>query len=226
MDASREREQFDALLAGYVAGTLAEPARLLVRSHLDLSPVNRGFVRDLEAAGGAMLEEIAPVRIDNRDAMLAAIFEAPIFQAPIFQDPADEPISVPHRALKTRLPAPLFDFIGKDVADLPWKTKLPGLKEYRVAEMDGCSASLLWIRAGMAMPAHTHHGSELTLVLEGGFTDLHGHYVRGDVAYADDDVDHRPVADDDEDCICFAVTEGSLRLTGPIGRLFAPFMRG
>lgn len=221
MDASREREQFDALLAGYVAGTLAEPARLLVRSHLDLSPVNRGFVRDLEAAGGAMLEEIAPVRIDNRDAMLAAIFQAPIFQAP-----ADEPISVPHRALKTRLPAPLFDFIGKDVADLPWKTKLPGLKEYRVAEMDGCSASLLWIRAGMAMPAHTHHGSELTLVLEGGFTDLHGHYVRGDVAYADDDVDHRPVADDDEDCICFAVTEGSLRLTGPIGRLFAPFMRG
>lgn len=221
MDASREREQFDALLAGYVAGTLAEPARLLVRSHLDLSPVNRGFVRDLEAAGGAMLEEIAPVRIDNRDAMLAAIFQAPIFQAP-----ADEPISVPHRALTTRLPAPLFDFIGKDVADLPWKTKLPGLKEYRVAEMDGCSASLLWIRAGMAMPAHTHHGSELTLVLEGGFTDLHGHYVRGDVAYADDDVDHRPVADDDEDCICFAVTEGSLRLTGPIGRLFAPFMRG
>lgn len=214
MDASRE--QFDALLAGYVAGTLAEPARLLVRSHLDLSPVNRGFVRDLEAAGGTMLEEIAPVRIENRDAMLAAIFAAS----------AEEPITVPQAATKTRLPLPLFDFIGKDVADIPWKTKLPGLKEYKVADMDGCSASLLWIRAGMAMPSHTHHGTELTLVLEGGFSDLHGHYVRGDVAYADDDVDHRPVADDDEDCICFAVTEGSLRLTGPIGRLFAPFMRG
>ena len=114
MDASRE--QFDALLAGYVAGTLAEPARLLVRSHLDLSPVNRGFVRDLEAAGGTMLEEIAPVRIENRDAMLAAIFAAS----------AEEPITVPQAATRTRLPLPLFDFIGKDVADIPWKTKLPG----------------------------------------------------------------------------------------------------
>ena len=93
----QSHQHFDALLAGYVAGTLAEPARLLVRSHLDLSPVNRGFVRDLEAAGGTMLEEIAPARIDNRDAMLAAIFASP----------AEDPISVPQMAVRTRLPLPL-----------------------------------------------------------------------------------------------------------------------
>ena len=46
------------------------------------------------------------------------------------------------------------------------------------------------------------------------------------IAYADDDVDHRPIADEGEDCLCFAVTEGSLRLTGPVGRFFAPFLRG
>jgi putative transcriptional regulator len=211
------QEQFDALLAGYVAGTLAEPARLLVRSHLDLSPVNRGFVRDLEATCGSMLEGVAPMPLDNRDAMLAAIFDTPLGER-IAAPP------VPPRG--TRLPAALADFIGKDIADLPWKTRLPGLREYKVAEMDGCTASLLWIRAGMAMPTHTHHGTELTLVVEGGFSDGEGHYVRGDVAYADDDVDHRPVADEGEDCICFAVTEGSLRLTGPIGRFFAPFLRG
>ncbi|WP_306030648.1 ChrR family anti-sigma-E factor [Stappia sp. MMSF_3263] len=211
------QEHFDALLAGYVAGTLAEPARLLVRSHLDLSPVNRGFVRDLEATCGSMLEGVAPMSLENRDAMLAAIFDTPL----------GERIAAPPAPPRdTRLPAALADFIGKDIADLPWKTKLPGLREYKVAEMDGCTASLLWIRAGMAMPTHTHHGTELTLVVEGGFSDGEGHYVRGDVAYADDHVDHRPVADEGEDCICFAVTEGSLRLTGPIGRFFAPFLRG
>jgi putative transcriptional regulator len=188
-----ERQQlFDALLAAYVAGTLAEPARLLVRSHLDLSPDNRGFVRDLETAGGRMLDDIAPMALSDRDGMLASI----------------------------------LDFIGRDVEALPWKTRLPGFREYRVAEEDGCVASLLWIRAGQAMPTHTHHGTELTLVLEGGFSDLDGHFVRGDVAYADDDVDHRPIADEGEDCLCFAVTEGSLRLTGPVGRFFAPFIRG
>lgn len=214
-----DRQQVDALLAGYVAGSLAEPARVLVRCHLDLSTDSRAFVRDLEAAGGQMLEELEPVAISDRDARLAAIFA-------LGADPALEPVSVPRPAAKTRLPAPLYDYIGKDVADLPWKTLLPGLREYRMGEIDGCKASLLWIRAGQAMPTHTHHGTELTLVLEGGFRDQHRHYVRGDIAYADDEVDHRPVADDDEDCICFAVTEGALRLTGPIGRLFAPFMRG
>jgi putative transcriptional regulator len=214
-----ERQQlFDALLAAYVAGTLAEPARLLVRSHLDLSPDNRGFVRDLETAGGRMLDDIAPMALSDRDGMLASILSLPPAPAAA---PGDLLIAEP-----TRLPAPLHDFIGRDVEALPWKTRLPGFREYRVAEEDGCVASLLWIRAGQAMPTHTHHGTELTLVLEGGFSDLDGHFVRGDVAYADDDVDHRPIADEGEDCLCFAVTEGSLRLTGPVGRFFAPFIRG
>ncbi|MBB99375.1 MAG: transcriptional regulator [Rhodobacteraceae bacterium] len=213
----QSHQHFDALLAGYVAGTLAEPARLLVRSHLDLSPVNRAFVRDLEATGGRMLEDVAPMPLTDRDKMLEAIFASP----------EEERISVtPKPAAKTRLPATLVDFIGKDFDELPWKTKLPGLREYRIGEIDGCNASLLWIRAGQAMPTHTHHGTELTLVLEGGFSDSSGHFVRGDVAYADDDVDHRPIADEGEDCLCFAVTEGSLRLTGPVGRFFAPFLRG
>lgn len=208
---------FDSLLAAYVAGTLAEPARILVRSHLDLSAANRGFVRDLETAGGRMLDEIEPVALTDSRAMLDAILGLP-----------DEPITARpiKSAQRTRLPAPLFDYVGRDLEDLPWKTRLPGFREYRVAEEDGCVASLLWIRAGQAMPTHTHHGTELTLVLEGGFSDLDGHFVRGDVAYADDDVDHRPIADEGEDCICFAVTEGRLRLTGPVGRFFAPFLRG
>ena len=218
----QREQQFDALLAGYVAGTLAEPARLLVRSHLDLSCANRDYVRDLEAACGVMLEDVAPMEIANRDAMIAAIFAN--------ADGDGERITAP-RAIAdprpTRLPRSLHDFIGKDIDEIPWRTRLPGFREYRLGEdVDGCSASLLWIRAGQAMPTHTHHGTELTLVLEGGFTDESGHYVRGDVAYADDDVDHRPIADEGEDCLCFAVTEGSLRLTGPVGRLFAPFLRG
>ncbi len=217
MGMDERKQHFDSLLAAYVAGTLAEPARLLVRSHLDLSADNREFVRDLESAGGRMLEEIDPLPVADRDAMLAAIMALPA-------DPVDA--DAPRAPRKTRLPVPLYDYLGKDFNELPWKTRLPGLRECRIGEEDGCVASLLWIRAGMAMPTHTHHGTELTLVLEGGFSDMDGHFVRGDVTYADDDVDHRPVADEGEDCICFVVTEGSLRLTGPVGRFFAPFLRG
>jgi putative transcriptional regulator len=32
------------------------------------------------------------------------------------------------------------------------------------------------------------------------------------------------VADEGQDCLCLAVTDARLRLTGPLGRLLNPFM--
>jgi putative transcriptional regulator len=37
---------------------------------------------------------------------------------------------------------------------------------------------------------------------------------RDDVAIADPAVDHQPIADPAEDCVCLAVTDAPLRLTG------------
>jgi putative transcriptional regulator len=45
------------------------------------------------------------------------------------------------------------------------------------------------------------------------------------VSEADSQVDHRPVADEDEDCLCLTVTDAPLRLTGWLGRLLSPFVR-
>jgi putative transcriptional regulator len=36
---------------------------------------------------------------------------------------------------------------------------------------------------------------------------------------------HRPVVDSDEECICLAVLDAPLKLTGMIGRLVNPFLR-
>jgi putative transcriptional regulator len=56
--------------------------------------------------------------------------------------------------------------------------------------------------------------------LKGGFTDASGHYSRGDIAIADADIDHRPRADEGDDCICFVVNDAALKLTGPVARFF------
>lgn len=92
-------------------------------------------------------------------------------------------------------------------------------------EFPGYKTQLLKIASGTAMPSHTHLGTELTLVLAGGFSDESGQYGEGDVAEADDSVTHRPVADPGEDCICLAVTDAPLRLTGALGWLLNPFIR-
>lgn len=199
----------DTLLAGYAAGALSAPLHALMAGHLAISPRNRAFVASLEAAYGSAMERIEPVPLGDREARLKAILGS-----------GDSPIAVarPAPAGDPVIPAPVARYLGHRLGDVPWRTLLPGVKEYKI-KADDATATLFWIRPGRKMPHHTHDGSEVTLVLKGGFTDATGHYLRGDVAVADQEVDHRPVADPDEDCICFAVTDAPLRLTGPVGRI-------
>jgi putative transcriptional regulator len=65
----------------------------------------------------------------------------------------------------------------------------------------------------------------MLIVLEGGYSDEFGSYDAGDVAVANHEVVHRPVADPVEGCLCFAVTDARLKLTGPIGRVLNLFIR-
>lgn len=203
----------NALLADYAAGHLEPALHALVAAHLELRPENRAYVSALEAAQAEILDAGSPQPLRNRAALLDRIFS-------VEDRPAQSIVS------SSVLPKSLFSFVGKDIAELPWRSVLPGLKEYRISDKNAQSeASLLWIRSGRRMPAHTHEGSEVTLVLKGGFTDSVGHYARGEIAIADGEVDHRPVADDDCDCICFAVTDAPVRLTGPLGRMLRLFTR-
>ncbi len=198
----------DALLASYAVGTLSPPLHALVGSHLALSAQNRSFVADLEAVAGAALEDMLPAPVANREERLASIFATEL----------DDTVTPMGRA-HDLMPSPLRRYVGIPLEAVQWKTILPGVKEYRIERSEGVDAKLFWIRAGRKMPHHTHEGSEFTLILQGGFTDISGHYGLGDIAIADDEVDHRPVADKDIDCICFAVTDAPLRLTGPVGRI-------
>ncbi|KZM49866.1 ChrR family anti-sigma-E factor [Labrenzia sp. OB1] len=209
----------DELLAGYAAGTLSYPAQALVGAHLELSGRNRGYVSSLETLAGMDLDGAEPVALSDRDTALSAIFSS---DGPLIDEISSAPLE--NDMIARGVPRSLQSIIGPSMNEVAWKGLLPGVRECRFGEIDGCNTSLLWVRGGRALPSHTHHGAELTLVLQGGFSDEDGHFVTGDIAFADGDVDHKPIADKGEDCICFAVTAGRLELTGPIGRWFAPFI--
>lgn len=209
-----EREiPLDALLAGYAAGSLTPELHSLVAAHLAIRPDNRAFVARLEQLKAASLADIEPAPLSDPERCLASIF-------------ASEPrAAAPAVAHDPVLPAPLLQLFGRPLGEIKWRTLLPGIKEHKLAGQRDCDASLMWVRAGRMMPSHSHEGSEITLVLKGGFSDETGHYRRGDIAFADSEVDHHPLADADEDCICFAVTDAPLRLTGPIGRIVQRLLR-
>jgi putative transcriptional regulator len=202
-------DTIDSLLARYVAGTLPTPARVLVEAHLELKPKNRIKVANLESMAGLELMEIDPVPLSNRDAMLAAVLASSAPEA------STRDVSGSERVF----PKALYDFVGFDANEVPWRTRMPGFKEYDIGEIEGCHVNLFWIKPGRTVPAHTHEGSEISLVLDGAFSDARGHYGRGDISVADDSVDHRPNADMGRPCIGLAVMDAPLKLTGSFRQL-------
>ncbi|NDA46286.1 MAG: transcriptional regulator [Alphaproteobacteria bacterium] len=215
LNSNRLESQSDALnelLARYALGSLDPALHTLVATHLQLKPENRRFVASLEEIEGRALEQSPVEAFSARDRALERIFAIP--------ESPRKPVA--HLA-PSALPPALSRYIGMEFNSVPWRNRLPGVKEFVVEDIDGRSSSLLLISAGRAIPSHTHEGTETTLVLEGAFSDISGHYARGDIAFADAEIDHKPIVDRSADCLCFAVTEGHLHLTGPFGRLVDRF---
>jgi putative transcriptional regulator len=195
----------ESLLIEYAAGSLHEAKSLLVATHLALCPACRKAVEDGEIVGGALLQS-STYLVNAGDP----------------REPTSGQNSRETRRAATSndpLPNPLRDYVGTPFAEIKWTPVWRGLAEYPLPGFGG-GVRLLSIPGGGRMPRHTHEADELTLVLQGAFGDFTGHYTRGDVATADPSIDHRPHADAGERCICLAVEDGALRLTGWTGRFF------
>lgn len=209
----------EEILLDYASGTLAQPFAVLVASHLALCPSCRDELNMLESLAGNLLSGLDKGTCDAGllGRTLARIDELPPSarqEAGAEKTPNGDP----------RLPQPLRGIISKPLQNLAWK----GIGGFRQAEVpskvEGCVSRLMRIRGGTAMPRHSHGGLELTLVFAGGFSDENGHYLRGDISAADPTIEHRPIADDGEECLCLAVSETPPRLTGPFGMFLNPFL--
>ncbi len=211
-----ELETIDALLAHYASGLLPEPARVIVEAHLEIKAANRPLVSVFDEVGGDMLMTGPQAPISRRDERLNAIFAAEPLPVPAARPPVTFDIGGGEPIL---MPKAIRDFVGLDADRIPWRSKLPGFKEHIVGDFDGFEVSFFWIRPGRAVPAHTHQGCELSIVLDGAFSDARGRFGRGDISLADDSVDHRPVAEAERPCFGFAVVDAPLKLTGSLRQL-------
>ncbi len=209
----------DERLLEYASGAAPEPVALLVATHLALCPLCRHEAEELESLGGALLEDLPP------EPMAAESLQQVLARTERPEEPSErEPAARVDRA-DPMVPQPLRGYLDAPLSELPWRRVGPIGEMQLLPEFPGLTTRLLWIRAGTAVPSHTHEGSELTLVLKGSFADEKERYLRGDVEEADSHIDHRPIADRDEDCICLAITDAPIKLTGRFGRLLNPFVR-
>lgn len=202
----------DAVLMGYATGTLTQAFDIVVATHVSLSDDSRARLESLEAIGGAVLDRIAPAEID-----------ADSLQRVMGRIDGQAPVARRASAAGT-FPAPLRALVGGDEDAVRWRSLGGGVRHCVLHSDEGGTARLLKIPAGRAMPAHSHNGTEMSLVLKGAYRDEDGIFARGDIEVADASTSHRPVAEPGEDCICLVATDARLKFQGLLPRIAQPFL--
>ncbi|MEO1677525.1 MAG: ChrR family anti-sigma-E factor [Pseudomonadota bacterium] len=208
----------EEILAGYAAGTLPEAFSAVVATQASICAETRERLRELEVIGGALFElggsaEMRLGALEATMAKIAAVKAAP----PVAPGPEAAPDPV--------LPKPLRAYVGGGIDAVKWRPIGMGAKQAILHETTDSSLRLLQIPAGCELPDHGHQGVEMTLVLQGAFLDGADRYARGDVDLADEETEHRPIADVSEDCVCLVACEGRLKFSGLLPKLAQPFLR-
>lgn len=201
----------DDILTGYATGTLPHAFDLVVATHVSMSDDARARLASLEAVGGAVLDGLEEVEIaaDSLSRALAQLDET-VPTAPVAQTDAV-------------FPEPLRRIIGGGEEAVQWRNIAMGAKQCILHSDKSGTARLLYIPAGQAMPQHSHRGMEMTLVLKGAYRDETDRFARGDIEIADEEMNHRPVAESDEGCICLIATDARLKFSGLLPRIAQPF---
>ena len=198
----------DALLAAYASGSLPQPYALVVAAHISLCLECRAAYEAHQAAGGAVLESVAATNVsDGLKSSVLEQLDAHVTPEPTYQRSGVYPGPV-MEALKGKPPR--------------WKSLGLGVRQSILSAGRSGSVRLLYIPPGQAVPDHSHSGLELTLVLQGSFSDDTGRFGLGDLEVADQALEHTPTADPGAPCICLAATDAPLRFNSFLPRLLQP----
>jgi putative transcriptional regulator len=205
----------DEWMLSYAAGNLSFGRSLMVASQVAYHDDMKEIVSDAEAIGGVLLDSIDTATVS--DSVLDQVMSRIDNEAPA-------PVSDAPRRSEV-LPQPVLDFVGQDVNSLKWRFMGPGMSNSRL--WTGPNDERLWLlraRGGVMIPEHGHNGDEWTLVLKGSYQTDSGRFNVGDMDVAGQDVEHQPMIDPDEECICLVMTEGPIRLKSLMARMVQPLV--
>ncbi len=200
----------DSTLMSCAAGSQPEALAAVVSSHLAVCPRCRAELKKHALIGEALFESLKP--------------EPVVREAPVVALRAGEAMTAPEEP-EGEMPPALRAAIDGRFDDIPWRRAAPGVWHYPLPLSEGAKGDLrlLKVAPGTKLPEHGHGGTELTLVLDGSYSDEFGVYRRGDVADMGDDMEHRPIADAEQGCVCLAASDAKPRFTGMFARLLQPF---
>lgn len=218
------------LLTDYTSGALSLSHALAVSTHLERCSECQKQVRKLETLG-AQLFNHAPVEtqatsaVSSLDALKRSLFNH--LDNTVETDAPAQPMETDGEDWfdEYTIPSSLKQFVPKSYNALRWLRLSPSVKIATLCNDEGSQVALTRIKAGAHIPTHTHTGEEITLVLEGAFSDEKGVYRQGDFILRDSSHKHKPMVTKDAECICLTVLDAPIEFTGWFTRLFNPILR-
>lgn len=190
----------DDILTGYAAGALEPGFGLVVGAHVESCAHCRARIGAFEAAAGSALADLPEADLAP-DALAKAMSR--LNDAPAPAEPADT------RPFLQRLPLKAKKWVAPGV----WVAAVdtPHAPDNRVY--------VLSVAPGMPTARHEHSGAEFCTVLSGAYRDELGIFAAGDFAAVYGELNHQPVVQGSEACVCLFATEGRLKPQGLIGRI-------
>ena len=214
----------DDLLMSYAAGALSESWSLAVATHLSFCPECRASVQLAETLGGVLLADTPDQKLSPN--MLEKVFENIDSKSPETTTPGPFSAVEEYDTTKSIIPPVLRQYVNHDVDNVPWKYIGPGVYQHMLDLSDeGGIARLLRIKAEKPVPDHGHRGREVTMVLSGCYSDHISSFNAGDMQDVDEEIIHKPVVGEEEECICLVVTDAPLIFQNWLPKAFQPIMK-
>ena len=204
------------IMTEYSAGSLPLAQAACVSVHVGFCNHCQRLAGQLSELGASLFEDLEPLHVGDAqlNAVLARLDEEP-------------PLAYSNKAeTENTTPALLQRLMRGDFSELTWKSIGSALRiSYLKIGDPQHEFALYHIKAGGRIPEHTHRGNEITLVLQGGFSDSEGSYHAGDFIFRRPGDVHAPTALQSEDCICLAVLDAPLKFTSWKYRWMNPFLK-
>lgn len=203
-------------LIEFVEGNCPPALSLIISAHCDMCPLCRQTVQLLET-------RVSEDALDGFDD--CAEFSSML--ANITSMPVAESFSIPRKEQTIELDGRQFDvpralrrYIDKTGN---WSHLLGNLWQAPVDLGPIGKANFIYMQKDGAVPEHTHRGNELTLVIDGEFSDGISHYDTGDFILMNDQNTHAPHSEASEGCLVFSIVDAPLHFTSGVARLLNPF---
>jgi putative transcriptional regulator len=218
----------DNQLKAFVAGELSPALALVVSAHIDMCEVcqHKAQLFSEELAKYHLGSMSVPEKNENSviqdlDENMQQMFDQITALPPIRKKVTNPlPTHLEFEGRRFALPRALQRYASKTAN---WSPIAGRLWQAPVDMGLEAKATFFFLEKDSNVPEHTHRGNELTLVIDGEFSDGLDNYSEGDLILMDRTHTHSPHSQAEEGCLVFSIVDAPLHFTSGLARLLNPF---